>query len=119
MIGHSRDLEATVQGSHKLHTHCDVIQHGQVVDQLEVIIKGTVTADNTAARLRNLQMTVADPNATLAQAGMTPFLTRLRPHRGARIPHISFVGKLRNDAASWAGGDHIGTSGASGALTMT
>lgn len=118
MIGASAALRGAVQTSKTLRTRCDVIVHDQVIDQLDVVFDGSVQVDNTAARLRTLKMSVADPNGTLAQAGLIPFQMRLRPYWGARIQHTTIIGKRRNDAASWAGGTHVGTTGAGGTLTM-
>jgi hypothetical protein len=87
----------------------NVIQHNKVVATLDVF-DGEVTADRTAAQMRQCTISLADPDGTLtpedATSLLTPFGTQLQLLRGVKLPGVLLVA---NEAlAVWSQGTMSG-----------
>jgi hypothetical protein len=101
----------------------DIIQNGAVVMQLP-IVDGSVTADRTAAQMRQFDATLGDPDGSLTPADMSavlaPFGTRAQIWRGVRIVNVEAVQDIDNSAATFNQGTNNGTIGdpVSGALIL-
>jgi hypothetical protein len=108
----SLDFQTTVQGSHQSVCRVDIIQNGSVVMQLP-IVDGSVTADRTAAQMRQFDATLGDPDGSLTPADMSavlaPFGTRAQIWRGVRIVDVQSVQDIDNSAATFSEGTNNGT----------
>ena len=119
----SLDFQTTVQGSHQAVCRVDIIQDGSVVMQLP-IVDGSVTADITAAQMRQFDATLGDPDGSLTPADMSavlaPFGTRAQIWRGVKIVNVAAVQDIDNSAATFSQGTNNGTIGdpVSGALIL-
>jgi hypothetical protein len=104
MRGSSKAFQSAVVGDHISICRVDVVRDGRVVQQLAVH-KGGVTADKTAAQLRNFDVEVSDPEGTLTPAGMAsllaPFGTRLQLWRGIRFENITTLRFYANSPDAW------------------
>lgn len=104
MRGTSNKFQQAVVTSHEVISRVDVIQNGQIVQQLAVH-DGSVTADRTAAQMRTFDVSVSDPTGTLTPQGMAsllaPFGTRLQIWRGIRLQDVSNLVQLSNTQSSW------------------
>lgn len=104
MQGRSPDFDATARKPHTAVSRVDVIQKGQVIDQLQVHA-GVVTADRTAAQMRSFQVEVADPKRTLTPKDMTsqlaPFGTRIQIWRGVRVRDTETLSAVYGAAHPW------------------
>jgi len=104
MQGRSPEFDATITKPHVAVQQVEVIQNGKVVDQL-AIHAGSVTADRTAAQMRNFEVEVSDPNGTLTPLGMTselaPFGTRVQLYKGVRISNVEVQAVFYGTATSW------------------
>lgn len=100
----SNAFKAAVVTSHTAVCRCDVLRDGRVIQQLAVH-DGTVTADRTAAQLRNFNVSVSDPTGTLTPQGMqsllTPFGTYLQLWKGVRLQNVQTLVALYGTQASW------------------
>jgi hypothetical protein len=119
----SSAFQAVIQGSHQSVCRVDIIRNGSVVMQLP-IVDGSVTADRTAAQMRQFDATLTDPDGTLTPADMSavlaPFGTRAQLWRGVLIVNIDAVQDVDNSAATFSQGTNNGTIGdpVSGALIL-
>lgn len=119
----SSAFQAAVQGSHQAICRFDIIQNGIVVMQLP-IVSGNVTADRTAAQMRQFDAVLADPDGSLTPADMSallaPFGTHAQIWRGVLITQVLAVQDLDNTAATFNQGTNNGTIGdpVTGALIL-
>lgn len=104
MRGSTKTFQSSVVSNHMAICRVDVIRDGRIVQQLAVH-KGQVTADKTAAQMRNFDVEVSDPNGTLTPEGMAsllaPFGTRLQLWRGIRFENVTTVRFYANSPAAW------------------
>lgn len=104
MRGSSKAFQSAVVTNHISICRVDIIRDGRVVERLN-IHKGQVTADKTAAQLRNFDVEVSDPDKTLTPDGMAsllaPFGTRMQLWRGIRFENIGTLRFYANSPAAW------------------
>lgn len=114
MIGTSAGFQAAVVGPHQMADRCSVIENGAITMTLPVF-QGSVTADRTAARMRRMQVTLADPDGTYAPADISstlaPGSTQIFLERGVRVPNVGLTTDLDDSAAAWGEGTNNGTIG--------
>lgn len=113
MIGTSEEFKQAVQMSHEAISQVNIIRDGKVVLEL-IPYEGEVTADRTAAQMRQCTLQIADPTGELTPADasslLTPFGTQFQVLKGVRLPRVDLVVDWAHDAASWTnGGDNNGT----------
>lgn len=104
MRGSSRKFQQKVVTSHTAISRVDVVRDGRVIRQLDVHA-GSVTADRTAAQMRNFDVEVSDPTGELTPDGMasllTPFGTRLQLWRGVRLDDVDTREFYADSANAW------------------
>jgi hypothetical protein len=103
--GSSKTFQTTsVRSGQTAICRVDVIREGRVVAQL-TIHRGSVTADRTAAQMRNFEVEVSDPDGVLTPEGMAsllaPFGTRLQLWRGLRLQDVTSLVFYANSAPAW------------------
>lgn len=105
MRGSSKTFQTTVvRTGQTAICRVDVIRDGRVVAQL-TIHRGSVTADRTAAQMRNFEVEVSDPDGVLTPEDMAsllaPFGTRLQLWRGLRLQDVTTLVFYANSAPAW------------------
>jgi hypothetical protein len=103
MLPTSDAYQTAVQTSHQSVALVNVIKDGKVVAILPVF-DGEVTADRTAANLRQCTISIADPTGKYTPEDATSLLfgTQLQLFLGVRIPGVQLVEDYDNSPATWA-----------------